>query len=344
MTAGFQRETWVDNVKSFACLMVVLGHLSQSMVRSGIASPDDLYGWFQATIYTFHVPLFFICSGYLYQRNARANFPGVWRRNVKKKLLALGVPYVAFTLITLGMKLLASDDVNIPAPDPLATLLLSPTSPYWFLYTLFLLFLLIPTAKDEAQSACMLAFAFLLKVFSLLGTGEDLPFAVTSIMGNGVWFVAGMCLRTLGWVERLGGRSAVFGLAFLPLSIVAYVRGFGSWASFAVGSLACICVVSSALTYSLRGDQPRLLSLCARNLFPVFLMHTIFAAGARIILLKMGLVDLGVQLVFGLLASIGGPVVTMAAMEKLRPFDFIVYPSRYIKMDGDRERGDVSGA
>lgn len=344
MTTSGQRETWVDNVKSFACLLVVLGHFAQSMVRSGIASPNDLYSWFQATIYTFHVPLFFICSGYLYQRNAWTNSPSLWWGSVKKKLLTLGVPYVAFTLITLGMKLFASDDVNSPASDPLATLFLNPTSPYWYLYTLFLLFLLTPTAKDEAQSARMLALALILKTLSLLGVGGGLPFAVTSVMGNDVWFVAGMCLRSFGWVERLGGGSALIGLMFLPLSVVANAHGSGPWTSFTVGCLACTFVVSSALVCSSRVSQPHVLSLCARYSFPVFLMHTIFAAGARIILLKLGFVDLGVQVVFGLLASVGGPVVAMYVMEKLKPLDFIVYPSRYIKMGEDKGRGDVSGA
>jgi acyltransferase len=43
------RFNWVDNVKGLAIILVVLGH---------IASP------FSAFIYSFHMPLFFIVSGF----------------------------------------------------------------------------------------------------------------------------------------------------------------------------------------------------------------------------------------------------------------------------------------
>ena len=60
------REKWVDDVKVIACILVVLGHFFQSMVKASIMPDSDLYEWFITTIYDFHVPLFFIYSGYLY--------------------------------------------------------------------------------------------------------------------------------------------------------------------------------------------------------------------------------------------------------------------------------------
>lgn len=62
-----KRDYWVDNLKELACILVVLGHFFQSMVKSGIIEDSFLYQWFNTTIYYFHIPLFFICSGYLYQ-------------------------------------------------------------------------------------------------------------------------------------------------------------------------------------------------------------------------------------------------------------------------------------
>ena len=91
------REKWVDDVKVIACILVVLGHFFQSMTKANILSENDLYEWFNTTIYYFHVPLFFICSGYLYQKYSKVNSVGGWYRNVAKKVLALGVPYATFT-------------------------------------------------------------------------------------------------------------------------------------------------------------------------------------------------------------------------------------------------------
>ena len=43
-------------------MLVVLGYFFQSMIKSGILQANGVYGWFETTIYYFHVPLFFICS------------------------------------------------------------------------------------------------------------------------------------------------------------------------------------------------------------------------------------------------------------------------------------------
>ena len=72
-TAVRTREKWVDDVKIIACILVVLGHFFQSMTKANILSESNLYKWFNTTIYYFHVPLFFIWSGYLYQKYSKVN-------------------------------------------------------------------------------------------------------------------------------------------------------------------------------------------------------------------------------------------------------------------------------
>lgn len=84
-TAVRTREKWVDDVKVIACILVVLGHFFQSMTKANILPENNLYGWFNTTIYYFHVPLFFICSGYLYQKYGKVNSAGSWCKNVAKK-------------------------------------------------------------------------------------------------------------------------------------------------------------------------------------------------------------------------------------------------------------------
>lgn len=78
-------EIWVDNVKVFACVFVVLGHFFQSMTKASILPTNILYLWFEQTIYLFHIPLFFICSGYLYQKYSKVDSVSAWKNNVLKK-------------------------------------------------------------------------------------------------------------------------------------------------------------------------------------------------------------------------------------------------------------------
>ena len=45
------REKWVDYIKVIACILVVLGHFFQSMTKANILPTNDLYKWFNTTVY-----------------------------------------------------------------------------------------------------------------------------------------------------------------------------------------------------------------------------------------------------------------------------------------------------
>ena len=163
------REKWVDDIKVIACILVVLGHFFQSMTKASIMPENDLYKWFNTTIYYFHVPLFFICSGYLYQKYSKVNSLGSWRRNVAKKMLALGVPYATFTTATWVLKKVFSSSVNDQIGGLGDTLFLHPTAPYWYLYALFFIFLVTPTFNSVKAVAVGLVVALAAKGLILTG-------------------------------------------------------------------------------------------------------------------------------------------------------------------------------
>jgi len=166
-----QRELWVDNVKVIACILVVLGHFFQSMTKSNVLPSNDLYQWFNQTIYYFHVPLFFICSGYLYQKLSVVNDVHSWGRNVLKKLLVLGIPYFTFSLATWVLKTLFSSSVNSEIGGLGDTLFLHPTSPYWYLYALFFLFLITPTFRNRSMAMIGLIIALAIKALGIFEGG-----------------------------------------------------------------------------------------------------------------------------------------------------------------------------
>lgn len=169
--AARTREKWVDDVKVIACILVVLGHFFQSMTKANILPENDLYTWFNTTIYYFHVPLFFICSGYLYQKYSKVNSLGSWHRNVAKKMLALGVPYATFTTATWVLKKVFSSSVNDQIGGLGDTLFLHPTAPYWYLYALFFIFLVTLTFNSVKVAMVGLLVALAAKVLILTGGG-----------------------------------------------------------------------------------------------------------------------------------------------------------------------------
>ena len=167
------REKWVDEVKVIACILVVLGHFFQSMTKANILPENDLYQWLNTTIYYFHVPLFFICSGYLYQKYSKVNDFKSWKKNVSKKALALGVPYVTFSTATWVLKTVFSGSVNKQVDSLFSTLVLSPSAPYWYLYALFFIFLVTPTFSTVKMTVIGLAVAVVAKVYILTGGVQE---------------------------------------------------------------------------------------------------------------------------------------------------------------------------
>ncbi len=328
------REKWVDEVKVIACILVVLGHFFQSMTKANILPENDLYKWFNMTIYYFHVPLFFICSGYLYQKYSKVKDFKSWKKNVAKKALALGVPYVTFTIATWMLKTVFSSSVNDQVLGLGDTLLLHPTAPYWYLYALFFIFLVTPTFSTVKMAIGGLVVAVAAKVFILVGgTGV---YAVSTVLTNEIWFVLGMSICVFN-VQIRGKKlqGIVFGLLFLGLSVAVYMADVQSLVlSFALGLMACTAVILLVAAYEEKSGKT--MGFLAKYTMPIFLMHTLFAAPLRSVLLKIGVVNPVVHIALGLGISFIGPIVAAWVMKKTKWLEFLLYPNKFFGKEKSR--------
>ena len=329
-TAVKTREKWVDDVKVIACILVVLGHFFQSMTKANILPENDLYEWFNTTIYYFHVPLFFICSGYLYQKYSKVNSGGSWCKNVTKKALALGVPYLTFSTATWLLKTLFADSVNKQADGLFRTLVVNPSAPYWYLYALFFIFLVTLTFSSVKAAIVGLIIALAAKILILTGGGTSI-YAVSAVLSNEIWFVLGMSICAFN--VQLKGRKVqgtILGLLFIILSIVVYTAEIsGSVISFTMGLLACVAVILMVANSEEKFNKG--MDFLAKYTMPIFLMHTLFAAPMRSMLLKMGITNAVVHIVLGLGISFAGPIIAAWIMKKTKWLEFFLYPNKFIR-------------
>ena len=139
-----------------------------------------MYNWFNQTVYYFHVPLLFICSGYLHKKLPRIDSGSDWFKNVLRKLLNLGDPYVAFTIAACLVKLVFSGAGSNEMDGLLETLFLQPTASYWYLYCLFFIFLIIGIFKNKRQAIFGTVAVLVMKIISIFGIGGD-GYAICSI-------------------------------------------------------------------------------------------------------------------------------------------------------------------
>ena len=250
-----------------------------------------------------------------------------WCKNVTKKALALGIPYATFTTATWILKKAFSGSVNREIGGFGDTLFLHPTSPYWYLYALFFIFLVTPTFNSVKAATVGLIVALVAKV---LINGGDSVYAVSTVLSNEIWFVLGMSICVFD--VQLKGRKVqgtICGLLFMILSIVVYtVEISGSAISFAMGLLACVAVI--LIVAGFEEKFGRGMDFLAKYTMPIFLLHTLFAAPLRSILMKIGIENAVIHVVVGLVISFAGPIIAAWIMKKTKWLEFFLYPNKFL--------------
>lgn len=331
-----KRDYWIDNIKIFACIFVVLGHLFQSFTISSILPKDSLYMWFNNTIYYFNVPLFFICSGYIYQKYSSVTNPKQWLKNIEKKSLSLLVPYFIFVIITVLIKTVFQDNVNTKSSSIIDSLFINPISPYWFLIALFLLFLVTPTVKSKRGSIILLCISVVLFFgFEVLELSKiNVPSLIRYIMIDMVWLVFGMIIAIFKPEKVLKKQFGLLLILFLVLSVFTVKINkssmFNSVIYIFMIFISCLSI-SSLIFYLSKDKQSKFLNFLSKYTMPIFLMHTICAAGIRIVLFKIGISNAPIHIICGLIGSFVLPIVITKVLELIK-LDFFITPTKYIKI------------
>ncbi len=195
-----RRENRIDEVdilRGIAAILMILGH-------SFIVYPVDISGvsWCKALqhyIYTFHMELFFVLAGVVYQcRNYGAY--------ISKKIKRILIPYLFFGIFAMLCR--AFGGVLVNGVEPIGegiSKLLFHGGGYWFLYVLFILFVVYPLMerilneiwKKAVFSAIML----------ILSTAIELPniFMLSTCVYYIPYFIFGDCIKQK---LRGGGKSA----------------------------------------------------------------------------------------------------------------------------------------
>jgi fucose 4-O-acetylase-like acetyltransferase len=172
---------YIQSITGFGILLVVIGHAAGVLPERipEIAATDTMYQIYtqlHTVIYTFHMPLFFCISGFLYFHSG-SNFKLGWPAFLQKKTARLLIPYVAISTFVYPLKVLVSSFALRPQTLDLATYVNALIFPwqnpivfFWFLPTLFVMLILAKCLikKDKTivndtvllVAACVMFFVF----------------------------------------------------------------------------------------------------------------------------------------------------------------------------------------
>ena len=126
-------------------------------------------------------------------------------------------------------------------------------------------------------------------------------------------------------------QGMICGLLFMILSVVVYKAEInGGVIPFTMGLLACVAVILMVAGVERRFGRG--MDILAKYTMPIFLMHTLFAAPMRSVLLKLGIGSSVIHVVLGLGISFVGPIVVAWIMKKTKWLEFFLYPNKFVKI------------
>ena len=321
-----KRIKWVDLTKCVACLIVLTGHLLQGLVKAGIMQDSFGYGYANRMMYHVNIALFLICSGYLYQKYCHIDSFKEYLKNLGNKAFRLLVPYVFFVTLSWGIKYFLRDEVNTQVDSLFHELVIKPMSPYWFLLTLFALFVITPLIKG--WRTLLLVNIEAVTIYLMIVSIHGVPYVVT-LLTVVIWFVLGMDLAYLKVDECVCGTemrshqvcrmivSVLLIIAFLFSGFIEYKKDIHlDVVYFLISMLGCCGIICLDILIC-KMDDCLLLAKMSNYVMPVYLMHTIFSAGVRIILTKLEISSLPIHLLLGYISAIAGPIIVYEVWGKI---------------------------
>lgn len=148
MNSVKKREPFPDLLRGFAILLVILGHCIQE--GSGTAFHENssyFYDKLYQLLYSFHMPLFMLISGYFaWIGMSKASEASKRRRLLKRRSLSLLLPVLAWTVfeqLWLFLESKGSAPAFASLPAFIKAFALGLVSTGWFLWAVFWCFLIV---------------------------------------------------------------------------------------------------------------------------------------------------------------------------------------------------------
>lgn len=273
------RLQFIDNMKCIGIVLVIFGHLT---------IPQGLSHW----IYLFHMPLFFVISGYLFS-DKKLEAP--LKDFAKKSALKYLVPYALFGGIQVAYFALKSAAANEPDSPAVRTMILEfltgQYSIFWFLSSLFLAAVIFFAARRMMGLKAVFALSAILVLLLPLTFGSEwFPIPAGNAILAFFFVCAGNCIKKLGLAgfAATPARKIIIAAAALAISLLlsAYVvHGsmkemlfIGPFYAYPVGAVVGTVFIASV---SMLLRPGRIISFIGANTLVIFGIHMVLISAIK---------------------------------------------------------------
>lgn len=137
-TKNSKRNEFIDIIKGFAIILVIIGHCIQYNYG------NNIIGFFNNSvvkfIYSFHMPLLMLVSGYLFYFSFKKHS---FKENLKNRFFTLFIPIVFCSTLNFLIKVLIKEIVFSGLFSILKAFVLTLIESYWYLWALLILSLFV---------------------------------------------------------------------------------------------------------------------------------------------------------------------------------------------------------
>jgi fucose 4-O-acetylase-like acetyltransferase len=309
MNTQTERIGYLDALRGFAIFLMVMGHvLAWTFSNYNEAFDSNIYcGLVWKFIYAFHMPLLMFVSGYVFRFYYKENLLKESLKFISKKIIALLLPYITVGYLLWMVGLYGKDG-------------------YWFLLTLFELFVLclplyILSNKINKHDHLIIdllifAFGYFFIFFGtrFLSTEVETILDSSRISSNYLYFGFGCLLRRHEFIQKIFQKNLVYSLSLVMFFTLLFLRIFKDISVIGGGYIICfsaICFLYYLFRNCLNNQSKGFIifSYLGVHSIEIYLIHFFFTfrlieLGTYLVSIKFYGTNLLIQLLYSIVISV----------------------------------------
>ena len=278
-----ERYNELDLMKGIGILLVYLGH-NFNLVDF---EKNGIFLYIYRTIYSFHMPLFFLISGFLMNIGKEIQLKKYYVHKTKRIL----IPYFFINLIDFFPRTLFPNLVN--SKFDMWEVFFKGTTITWFIYTLFMIFIIFPflekyiLKKDRYYLfGIILILVNYFKVFSKIEI-----FSINVVVGYLLYFYIGYIIRSIYKNKIINGIwnkniiFLMFGVIFLVFSYKSFYLNYFNSIIFAL--MGILLTLNISLRIKKGNSIYDILKFIGINSLTFYLIEGFITVFYRVVLIKI---------------------------------------------------------
>lgn len=278
---------WITIAKGFGIIFVVIGHF----IPKGIT--PNYYIELKELIYTFHMPLFFLLAGFLFNY-AKYSYIDLFFNKLKRLIY----PFLSVAIFFFIVKYFAGLFFEMKHPmtiEHVFTILTDPRESYmsllWFVYTLFLIFLIYPPIKKYLSNNFIILSIFV--ILNIFFAHSSIIYS-SSIIGDVLeyipFFIGGVILRENQRLKELliSGTPLVILVNFILFALLYWLMPVFKevyYSKFILGIVGSFLFFNISYFISASTKIPLLKNILITigvSSMTIYLFHNLFLGGVKV--------------------------------------------------------------